>query len=178
MIITLIAILRAALTSLAKNEKLKICIDYCMERIETFIKFLSKNAYILQAMHGKPFLKSGKRAARIIFHNAVNIVAINSIGDFVIAMAQVLIVLISLLITYALFQGVDQSYVWVSYVIVGVISLFTAMIFFSLFETTIDTIFICFCEDSMLNDGMARPYAMSRNLMEFVENSKKVWVKK
>lgn len=38
---------------------------------------------------------------------------------------------------------------------------------------TIDTIFLCFCEDCELNDGIASPYFMSRNLMEFVQNSKK-----
>lgn len=60
----------------------------------------------------------------------------------------------------------------------------------------IDTIFICFCEDCEKNDGISRPYFMSRGLMvigtiidpsspiqnqhfikplfqEFVENSKK-----
>lgn len=37
---------------------------------------------------------------------------------------------------------------------------------------TIDTIFLCFCEDFELNDGMSRPYYMSRGLMEFVETTK------
>lgn len=39
---------------------------------------------------------------------------------------------------------------------------------------TIDTLFLCFCEDSEQNDGISRPYYMSRGLLEFVENSKKV----
>lgn len=38
----------------------------------------------------------------------------------------------------------------------------------------IDTIFLCFCEDCEQNDGVNRPYFMSRGLMEYVENSKKV----
>lgn len=38
---------------------------------------------------------------------------------------------------------------------------------------TIDTIFICFCEDCEQNDGITRPYYMSRSLMEFIQNSKK-----
>lgn len=42
-------------------------------------------------------------------------------------------------------------------------------------QTTIDTIFICFCEDQSMNDGMSRPYYMSKDLMQFVENSKKVY---
>ena len=35
----------------------------------------------------------------------------------------------------------------------------------------IDTIFLCFCEDSERNDGIHKPYYMSKGLMEFVENS-------
>lgn len=38
---------------------------------------------------------------------------------------------------------------------------------------TIDTIFICFCEDCDRNDGISKPYYMSRGLMQFVQNSKK-----
>lgn len=38
---------------------------------------------------------------------------------------------------------------------------------------TVDTIFLCFCEDCEQNDGITRPYFMSRGLMEFVQNSKK-----
>lgn len=38
----------------------------------------------------------------------------------------------------------------------------------------IDTIFLCFCEDYEHNDGISRPYYMSRGLMEFVETSKGV----
>lgn len=41
------------------------------------------------------------------------------------------------------------------------------------FQMTIDTIFICFCEDCERNDGISRPYYMSRGLMQFVQNSKK-----
>jgi len=36
---------------------------------------------------------------------------------------------------------------------------------------TIDTIFLCFCEDTDRNDGVDKPYYMSKGLMEFVENS-------
>lgn len=38
---------------------------------------------------------------------------------------------------------------------------------------TIDTIFLCFCEDCEVNDGIVRPYYMSRSLMQFVQDSKK-----
>ena len=38
---------------------------------------------------------------------------------------------------------------------------------------SIDTIFLCFCEDSERNDGITKPYYMSKGLIEFVENSSK-----
>ena len=40
-------------------------------------------------------------------------------------------------------------------------------------QMTIDTIFLCFCEDSERNDGISKPYYMSKGLMEYVENSTK-----
>ena len=33
------------------------------------------------------------------------------------------------------------------------------------FQITIDTIFLCFCEDCERNDGVSKPYYMSKNLM-------------
>jgi hypothetical protein len=37
---------------------------------------------------------------------------------------------------------------------------------------TVDTIFICFCEDSEVNDGITRPFFMSRELMEIMQELK------
>lgn len=178
LIITIITIIRAIISSLTKNRALKICVDYFMSSIERFLKFLSKNSYILTAMHGKPFYKSGKRAAKIIFQNAINVASINFIGDFILAMAQLMVVFVTLLLTYAIMQAGDTTYANVVYAIVFIVSLAVACTFFAIFETVIDTIFLCFCEDSLLNDGMARPYAMSRDLMEFIDNAKKVFPEK
>ncbi len=35
----------------------------------------------------------------------------------------------------------------------------------------IDTIFLCFCEDSDRNDGVKRPYYMSAGLKKFLDDS-------
>ena len=62
--------------------------------------------------------------------------------------------------------------------------------FIGVYSMAIDTIFLCFCEDCSRNDGINKPYYMSRvqrisinirdnfilmfqELMQFVENSKK-----
>lgn len=173
MIITLVIIIRAILSSLTRNRTIRCC-----PTIERFIRFLSKNAFILTAMHGQPFFKSGKRAVQIIIQNVVNIAAVNFIGNFILFMAQLLVVLLSLLVAYLVMLGADDSYVGYVYLIVVIVSIAVAAICFSIIETAIDTIFLCFCEDCILNDGMARPFAMSAALMEFMDNSKTVFAKK
>lgn len=44
-------------------------------------------------MHGQAFYKSGKRAVRLLAANALSAIAVNSVGDFVLGMAGVLIIL-------------------------------------------------------------------------------------
>jgi hypothetical protein len=38
--------------------------------------------------------------------------------------------------------------------------------FLTTFDMTLNTIFICFCEDCEINDGITRPYSMSMNLQQ------------
>ena len=53
--------------------------------------------------------------------------------------------------------------------LVGLFSWFIAAMFLGVFEMVIDTIFICFCEDTERNEGTAeKPYYMSQNLLKFM----------
>jgi solute carrier family 44 protein 1 (choline transporter-like protein) len=63
---------------------------------------------------------------------------------------------------------------WVPLTLAGLFAYFVSHCFMTVYEMAIDTIFLCFCEDCEQNDGITKPYYMSRGLMEFVENSKKV----
>lgn len=63
-------------------------------------------------------------------------------------------------------------YTSVPVAICGVFAFLVCHCFLTVYEMTIDTIFLCFCEDCEKNDGIERPYYMSRGLMEFVQNTK------
>ena len=69
-----------------------------MSTVEEAIKTLSKNAYIIMAMDGTPLCTSGKRAFHLIRRNFLGIIAINSIGDFVLVMARIFILLLSVFV--------------------------------------------------------------------------------
>nr|CAD7453294.1 unnamed protein product [Timema tahoe] len=56
-------------------------------------------------------------------------------------------------------------HVWVPLVLAGLFAFIVADCFVTVYEMAIDTIFLCFCEDCEANDGLNRPYFMSRGLM-------------
>ncbi|EFA01113.1 choline transporter-like protein 1 [Tribolium castaneum] len=172
LIITVIAIVRALIRGLVNNKSARILVDCCLGAIEDFLKFLSKNAYILTAMHGQPFFKSGKRAVRLLAANALSTIALNSVGDFVLAMSKILIVVATILVGCLMADPTIEHF-WAAILISAIVTAIVADCFFAVFETAIDTIFLCFCEDSCMNDGTERPYYMSVNLMQYVEEAKK-----
>ncbi|RZC36197.1 choline transporter-like protein 1, partial [Asbolus verrucosus] len=180
-ILIIMDIIRALIRALVNNDKLRCVLECCCENVEAFLKFLSKNAYIetcmwwitLFTIHGQSFLRSGKRAAKLLLTNAASVIAINSVGDFVLGMVIFVLLCISTGISVTLFMSTEHF--WFPSVICFFINIVIISFTFAIFETTIDTLFICFCEDKVINDGLSKPYYMSRGLMEFVENSKKVY---
>jgi hypothetical protein len=55
-------------------------------------------------------------------------------------------------------------------------ALLVAHCFVSVFEMTIDTIFLCYCEDVDENDGSAaRPYYMSADLKQVMDDMKEIY---
>ncbi|RZB40218.1 choline transporter-like protein 1, partial [Asbolus verrucosus] len=173
LIITVITIIKALIRSLANSRQTKILVDCCLGAIEDFLKYLSKNAYIQTAIHGQPFYKSGKRAVRLLAANALSAVAINSVGDFVLFMAKLLIVVCTIGVGILMNDSSGVKHFWAPIFISAFVTAIIAECFFTVFETAIDTLFICFCEDSCMNDGMDRPYYMSVNLMQYIEDAKK-----
>jgi solute carrier family 44 protein 1 (choline transporter-like protein) len=172
LIITIICLIKALIRGLVNNRQAKLLIDCCLGAIEDFLKYLSKNAYIQTAMHGQPFYKSGKRAVRLLAANALSAIAINSVGDFVLAMAKILVIAATLLVG-VLMNDSTITHFWAAILISVIFTAVIADCFFTVFETTIDTLFLCFCEDSCINDGMERPYYMSVNLMQYMEEAQK-----
>lgn len=58
-----------------------------------------------------------------------------------------------------------NSYIWVPVAVSIIFSYLIADCVLSVFEITVDTIFICYCEDLDKNDGVESPYYMSRSLL-------------
>ncbi|XP_066581084.1 choline transporter-like protein 1 isoform X2 [Prorops nasuta] len=183
LVIGLVRIVRAILSFVQKRLKsynndlakgLLWCCQCCLWCFECALKFLTRNAYIETAIYGCGFCAGGRKAFSALSQNILRVAAINSVGDFVLFLGKVLVVTLTVVAGIFLIQKKEGlNHPWVPITLAGIFAFLVAHCFISVYEMVIDSIFLCFCEDCEKNDGVNRPYFMSRGLMEFVNNSKK-----
>merc|ERR1719507_1803256 len=114
------------------------------------------------------------KAFKLLMANALRGAAINSIGTFVLFLGKIVVVIATGVISYYILRdNKEVQYFWPQIFVSVLFAYLIAHTFIGVYEMAIDTIFLCFCEDSARNDGITRPYYMSKGMMEFVENSDK-----
>ncbi|XP_070505123.1 choline transporter-like 2 [Chironomus tepperi] len=192
LILTICRIIRLVLEYV--NEKLKKynneltktimcccrCLCFCLE---TFLKFLNRNAYIMCAIHGKSFIPSAKDAFNLLMRNVLRVVALDQTTDFLFFLSKLMISLSTSSCCYIYFtsEWFSQHFpnVFLHYLFVQIFFVFTgsyiiATIFFNVYSMAVDTLFLCFLEDCERNDGsLDRPYFMSKKLMKILDKSNK-----
>lgn len=184
-IITLVKIPRLILTYIHSQLKgkenacarcmLKTCVC-CLWCLEKCLAYLNQNAYTATAINSTSFCTSARDAFIILVENALRVAAINTIGDFVLFLAKVLVVSCTAFAGVLALNYQREYTVWVlPLFIVCLFAFLVAHCFLSVFENVVDVLFLCFAVDSKYNDGSpGREYYMDKSLMEFVENSKRM----
>lgn len=122
------------------------CFFWCLER---FLRFLSKNAYIMCAIHGKPFCTSARDAFNLLMRNFLRVVALDKVTEFLFFLTKILVTVGMGAVTYVYFTSdkyVDKlHYVEVPVVIVMFGTYLIASVFFGVYSMAVDTLFLCFC---------------------------------
>lgn len=140
----------------------------CFSCVESFLKFISRNAYIMCAVHGKNFCASAKDAFNLLMRNVIRVVVIDKIMDFVFFMGKLLITALVCTAMYFVLLKWPQNlnYTAVPITLTGIGAFVISSIFFGVYSVAVDTLFLCFLEDCERNDGSAeKPYYMSPDLM-------------
>lgn len=95
---------RNAYIEIGKAELFIVCdvmrkfISYCKRGIFGFVKLVFFFIYIFTAIYGQSFCSSGQQAFKVLVNNALRVAAINTVGDFVLLMAKVLVVILTVFI--------------------------------------------------------------------------------
>lgn len=98
----------------------------------------------------------------------MDVIALNNFGDIVLFLGRLFVVGIAGFIGYEMMNQPGVKLIFFPMLIAVVFSFLIAHCFISVFEMTVDTIFVCFCEDCEENDGGPKPYYMSEGLMKIM----------
>lgn len=79
-----------------------VCLQWIVEQLERVLQYIVRNAYIFVAKDGTPLIESGKKAVGLLMRNILDVMALNTFGDTILAFAGFFIVLISMFIGYFL----------------------------------------------------------------------------
>ena len=153
------------------------CCLWCFEKI---LKFVSKNAFIMVAIHGTSFCTSTKNAFGILFSNMARIGVATAINNLLILLAKLVITVGSSALTWFLVNNSDKapSSVLVPVFATSLISWFVGDAFLRVYGLAVDTIMISVCEDEKRHDGSPqKPFYMSKSLLKIVNKSNKAYKK-
>ncbi|XP_060069733.1 choline transporter-like protein 2 [Ylistrum balloti] len=175
-------------TENAVGKFLLKCLKCCFWCLEKCLKFLTKNAYIMVAIHGKNFCSSAKDAFMLIMRNIVRVAVVDKVTDFIMLLGKLVIVGATAAGAYFFFSGGIEflkdytptlNFYVVPIVIVTIVSYVVASCFFSVYSMAVDTLFLCFLEDLERNDGTTeKPFYMSKDLMNILGKKNQVMADK
>ncbi|XP_055898138.1 choline transporter-like protein 2 isoform X2 [Biomphalaria glabrata] len=181
LIIAIIQMIRAFLEYV--NRKLKgsenkvakfilTCLRCCFWCLEKFLRYINKNAYILIAIHGRNFCTAAKDGFLLIMRNVLRAAVLDKVCDFLMLISKLMVTGAIAVIAFFWFQKKvpffekvvpEMNYFLFAVVLVVIGTYLIADSFFDVYSIAVDTIFLCFLEDSERNDGSAeRPYYMSK----------------
>ncbi|XP_059489067.1 choline transporter-like 2 isoform X2 [Neocloeon triangulifer] len=160
------------------------CCKCCFWCLEKFLRFLNRNAYIMCAVHGKNFCNSARDAFFLLMRNVVRVVVLDKVTDFLLFLGKLLIVsamfaqwfcIMSGKLPFAIEHIPTLNYYMVPVFVITIGSYFIASVFFNVYAIAVDTLFLCFLEDSERNDGTAeKPYFMSAKLLRILSKKNKL----
>ncbi|KAF0684105.1 Aste57867_23892 [Aphanomyces stellatus] len=158
------------------------CCLWCFEKC---MKFLNKNAYIMVAMKGTSFCGAMKESFGLILANAARVATVSVISTFLLLLGKIFITSFSCMMLFlfinnpptklpSFFTGdvANISSPVFPLLVCGLLSFTIASFFLDVYETAIDTILLCFCEDCKVNQASGT-YYMSDELLAFVDGAAK-----
>lgn len=186
-IVQLIRIILAYIDHQTKNAQksnkflalLMKIVQCCLCCFEKCLKWINKNVFILVAMKNKNFCTGCKNAFELIKDNLITIGTVTAVGNLMIFLGKLVITALCM----------SACFIWLSYapnfqntptaaepisspfvptLVCAIIGFLVGSAFLYVFEMTVDTILLCFCEDQK-----AEPYYASRALMKCMSQAKK-----
>lgn len=141
---------------------------YCLDCLNRFVKFISKNAYIMTAITSKNFCSAAWRAFILILSSAGRFLVSNLLGGAIMWIGRAFTTFATagigyLMVIYLPWIAEDIGSPFLPCLVMALIGFTIGAIFLSLFTFALDTILLCFlvdeawAEHNKLDKGKHRP---------------------
>ncbi|MEE6495730.1 hypothetical protein FKM82_002128 [Ascaphus truei] len=147
-----------------------VCCFWCFEK---WLRYLNQNAYTATIINGTHFCTSAKEAYSLMLKNPHYISSLNCSGVFLIFLGKVFVVCFTVFGGLMAFNYHRELHVWViPLLLVAFFAYLVAHSFLSLFETVVQSLFLCYAVDIATNDGSAeKPYFMEEDLLALIHQT-------
>ncbi|KAF2353312.1 Choline transporter-like [Trinorchestia longiramus] len=162
---------------------LMCCCRCCLYCLEKFLKFVNRNAYVYCAIYGKNFCSSARSSFSLLMRNIARVVVLDKVTDFLLFIGKMVVTGSIGIFAFFVFSGEipgvrdelpHTNYYLTPVILITIVTYFISSAFFSVYEMGVDTLFLCFLEDSERNDGSPeKPYFMSKDLMKILHKENK-----
>eukprot|EP01113_Clastostelium_recurvatum_P017898 TRINITY_DN2111_c0_g1_i3.p1 TRINITY_DN2111_c0_g1~~TRINITY_DN2111_c0_g1_i3.p1 ORF type:complete len:665 (-),score=180.21 TRINITY_DN2111_c0_g1_i3:98-1993(-) len=151
------------------------CLDCCLGCLQRLLKFIDRTGYIMVSVYGYSFCTGVRKGMGLVATNFLRVAAVHVVASFVIFLGKLFICAATCLAAFlAIEQNSDLDFYAIPVILIGIISYAIGSGFLEVYRMGIETILLCFCDDSARNDGSAeRPYYMSDALRNTVEMQNK-----
>ena len=146
------------------QEYLKGVVMCLLKLLECILDKINKNALIYNAIYGDAFCRSAIGSFKLIWSNLIRAAFISMISRMVTVLGKVMITLISVSLcafVMVVIKAKDDNPLYnedvscpaLPLLIVGIISYCVAKSFLAVYDTAIDTVFLCFLVDEKQNSS-------------------------
>ncbi|CEO94956.1 unnamed protein product (mitochondrion) [Plasmodiophora brassicae] len=167
LIIAIIQTIRAVVTYLQKQSKgqqnrlqkaLFCVVQCCLKCVQCCMDKVSKNAFIFCAVYGDAFCPSAAASFTLVWRNLVRVAAVSMVGSVIVFLGKVLVSMLTggiaaIILTKTSMYTNQLSNPILPIFVCMMIAYMVVSLFMVIYETAIDTIFLCFLIDEENNKG-------------------------
>lgn len=153
-----------AVTKRSRIMKAIMCCVHCMLKcLEYCVKFISRNAFIVGALYGESFCTSTRKAFYTVTSNLAQVALVTFLGDLILRFGQILITLMAAFACWVYLDNrpeydfggnLELNTFWFPTLLSGALGWFVANECLSIYDITVDTLLISFCQDQKLKRHM------------------------
>jgi hypothetical protein len=192
LLVAIVRFLRAVLTYIQKKtagtesrmvKALLWVMQCCLWCLQKILVFINKNAYIITAVKGTPFVSSARCAFSLLVANIVRVGTVSYVSYFILLLGRLLVAFVCLIVAYFWIGHhvnddntgvgvVHYETFWV-YVLVFCISYIIAYVMIAAYDMAVDTMLLCLLMDEDANKDQSGVYYAPTSLVRFLEAQEK-----